>query len=189
MNMKISLYIFAVFISILTQSCCNYLPFVDYQTISDYKEKVYKIDAYSYLIKSDSLQVKVNASALIPSRCRSKKSKTFFVEIGFKIEKNLYTDSVIVRLDINTQLSCSDGVYNIIGKSFSNGSRESVLVIKMDKYYINGDDGRIFRLGYKFDFNNIKEFNYSKHNLKVDFGKLIIDNSNVTTKNILGSLE
>jgi len=188
MIMKISLYIFAVLINIFLNSCCNYIPFVDPQIVSDYKEVTYEIESYSYLIESDSLQIKVKASALIPTRCRSKRNKSFFVQLGFEIEKKFYQDT-LTELDNNTQLLCNDDNTIIKGKSLNNGRIEPMLLIKHDNYFITADHLKYFRLEYLFNYKNVKEFKYSKHNLVIDFGMLTIGKMNVATKNIFGSLE
>lgn len=143
----------------------------------------------SYLIETDSLQIRVSSDALIPTRCRSKKERLFFVQLRFEIKKNLYKDSLVAELDAINKLICNNGTIEIMGNNRNNDNSKTVLVIKQNSYYLIKRSVKFFQLEYKFDYKNSEYFNYSKHSLRIDLGKLRIAERSVPTTKICGYLE
>lgn len=169
------------------QSCCTYLPIIDYPIILDFNKKEYTLNS-KYLINTDSLVIRLTADTYIPEKCRSKKLKEFYANIQLSVERNLFRDSLILELNADNQVTCTDGKNIIKGQIKNvNDSGKLYLVIKKEEYCLVQKSYKTNSLMYDFDYSAAKNFNYNNQILKISFGDFKLDNGRaVKTEAVVG---
>jgi hypothetical protein len=171
---------------ICLQSCCTYLPIIDYPIILDFNKKEYNLSS-KYLINTDSLVIRLTADTYIPEKCRSKKLKEFYSTIQLSVDQNLYRDSLVLALNAN-QVTCTDGKNIIRGQIKSlNDAGKLYLVIKKEEFFLVQKSYKTNSLMYDFDYSGVKNFNYKNQILKINLGDFELSNGRaVKTEEVVG---
>lgn len=154
----------------ILRSCCGYLPLVDYNIINDFKRSSYSIQNDQYLINNDSLNIKVKADVLIPNKVRSMKLNKNFVDLKLDIAKNIYPDTLKIKLNESNQVLIDDGKNRLNGQmKITNEKGDYQLIIFKTKYFIiyNSLVSGIIR--YEFPYSNINKIDLNNHKLKINF--------------------
>lgn len=158
-------------------SCCRYLPLVDVQIMNDFNRKRYVCDnAAATWIATDSVSIAMRMESMIPCKCRSKKQKIFFASMQLDINKNLFTDSLVIPLKPG-QVTCSDGKNTIEGKPYIiNTTSSCSLVITKQRYYLMQYNVQTDSVYFKFDYSGVEQFDFNNQFLKINVGNIVMPN-------------
>ena len=157
-------------------SCCFYLPVVDYQIMSDFKEVNYELEIKEIkTINSDSLRIKLNPKLGIPRNCRAKKLNIFFVLIDLKVEKNLYPDTLIFKLIKDENFVCSDNNNNCVTGNPRILVNENICFLKIfkDEIYFIQETQIESKIICVFNINKKSKFNIESQKFSVKLGNFI----------------
>lgn len=170
------------------RSCCSYVPLVDYSIINDFKRSSYLIQNNQYLINNDSLNIKVKADILIPNKVRSMKLKKIFVDLKLDIVKNIYPDTLKIKLNESNQVLFDDGKNRLNGQmKITNEKGDCQLMIFKTNYFVLWNKLKVDILRYEFLYPDIDKVGINNHNLKINFHNLLKqDGSVLNLKEVIG---
>ncbi len=158
----------------INQSCCSYLPFIDYNMMNDYAKEKYFIEKDNFLISNDKIIIKVKADVFLPNRRRSVKQKKIFVKLYLDIPFNYYKDTLRMNLNEEKQLEIDDSKQIITGfcKGITSDNDNSELLIFGNTYFVKNNhnfksDVLLFEFLYPY-----KDFNKENHRLRINFKNL-----------------